>query len=101
MPATDLDFVLVEYDRARPAAIVEYKHERALVCNAYNTSIAALRVLADGAAIPLFVAQYNEGFTRWTVLAINRFAAEWTVPRDAAHRRAICRALAVRTWARH
>ena len=31
VPAMDLDFILAEYDRCVPIALIDYKHERATI----------------------------------------------------------------------
>lgn len=62
-PAVDLDLPLLEYDRAKCAAMVEYKKESARGIR-FGASIEALRDLCDGYSfgigpLPFFVVFYE------------------------------------------
>lgn len=61
VPAVDADFVLVEYDRATPAAIVDYKHRQRSEWTGDRANLAALGKLygPDGNQLPFIVAQYD------------------------------------------
>ena len=56
VPATDIDFILCEYDRAITQALIEYRHLNGHV--ARDPSIKAIINLADRAACPFFVVRY-------------------------------------------
>lgn len=66
-PALDLDFVLLEYDLAKPIALIEYKLWNALPVDATRPNYQALINLADNYSddgLPCFVARYNPA--KWT-----------------------------------
>ncbi len=46
-PGVDLDFLLIEYHRAEPVAIIEYKHHRAARPDLSHPSYRALLALAE------------------------------------------------------
>lgn len=73
VPATDVDFLLIEYDRAQPIALVEYKRT-----DDFSTSDASRRTLAKlatRAGIPAIVVRYyTDGETPWKVYPLNRYA---------------------------
>lgn len=74
VPAVDLDFLLLEYDRAKPVAVVEYKHERAAPVRTANTSFSAMRELADRAGVLFLYVRYKGDFSRFDVSAQNSAA---------------------------
>jgi hypothetical protein len=78
LPATDLDFLLLEYTFGKAKAIVEYKHERATstlrIC---HPTIEAIRDLADKAELPFFVVRYSDDYLTWTPHAGNAHARVW------------------------
>jgi len=76
-PAVDIDFLLLEYDRGRVAALVEYKHERAALPNPEHPSYRALIDLGDRARVPVFVTRYATGFSWWRVTPLNEQARRW------------------------
>ena len=57
-PAVDVDFLLVEYDRAEPAAIIEYKKYNAAAVNPDHPSMRALSSLGERAGLPFFIVRY-------------------------------------------
>lgn len=63
-PAVDIDFLMLEYNNAKPAGIVEYKHINAEEVNQYHPSYQAMRALADASGIPFLVTVYNPDFAR-------------------------------------
>lgn len=63
-PAVDVDFLLLEYDRGVPAALVEYKHEYVFRIKPDHPSYQALTSLADASGIPCFVTRYARDY-RW------------------------------------
>lgn len=76
-PAIDLDFLLLEYDRGKAVAIVEYKHEHADVQYASHPSYQALIDLGDRAGIPIFACRYAADFSWWRVTPLNKVAKKY------------------------
>lgn len=74
LPAIDLDFILLEYDRGKPTALIEYKSELAAPQFPTHPSYLALSVIGDAAQIPVFVVRYTMNFTSWKVISINEVA---------------------------
>ena len=72
-PATDIDFLLVEYSYGKAKALVEYKGEKAAVQIATHPTYRALIDLADAdrEAVPLFVCRYADDFSFWIVTPLN------------------------------
>lgn len=72
-PAVDLDFVLVEYDRGEPCAIIDYKHKNARAFSSVHPTMRAVSKLATNSRIPFFIVKYTE---KWdcNILPINEFA---------------------------
>jgi hypothetical protein len=64
-PAVDVDFLLLEYDAGRAAALVEYKHEDAQIVRLAHPSIRAIADLAERADLPAFVVRYGDDFSWW------------------------------------
>ena len=58
VPAMDLDFILAEYDRCVPIALIDYKHEHGTI-NLESANIRTLTALGDMAGIPAFIVQYG------------------------------------------
>lgn len=56
-PAVDLDFVLVEYSRGVPCALVDYKHYLARAVDLGGPSLRALAALAG--SLPFLVVRYG------------------------------------------
>jgi hypothetical protein len=73
-PAVDIDFLLLEYDRAIPVALIEYKHENAPVAHSVHPSYRALSILATRANIPFFSVRYASDFSWWLITALNELA---------------------------
>jgi hypothetical protein len=65
-PATDIDFLLVEYTHGAPVALVEYKFMRAYgTVNVNHPTLRALRMLADGYSngpLPFYIAYYDDNY---------------------------------------
>jgi hypothetical protein len=79
-PAVDLDFVMIEYDRGLPCAIIEYKHIRARPVSRVHPTIRAMSFLADNSKIPFFIVRYSSpsNFSNWKfdVSPINSFGED-------------------------
>ena len=58
VPAMDLDFVLAEYDRCVPVALIDYKHEHA-DSDLNTANIKTLTALGDMAGLPSFIVRYG------------------------------------------
>ena len=70
-PAVDLDFVLVEFDDCRPAALVEYKHECASPQYITSPQFQVLINLANAAHLPAFAVRYAADFSWWLCVPLN------------------------------
>jgi len=71
LPAVDVDFVLLEYDRAQPVALIEYKHEASAEVRASMPSYQALISLGNRAALPVFCVRYADDFAWFSVVPLN------------------------------
>lgn len=73
-PAVDLDFLMVEYNLGAPVALVEYKYIAAREPDLRHPTYRALRILADAAGLPFFVAFYNKEPCWFRVSPVNEAA---------------------------
>ena len=74
-PAVDVDFLLIEYHRAEPVAIVEYKHYRAARPQLSQPSYRALLALAERAPkLPFLIARYWPDTWAFEVTSVNNCA---------------------------
>ena len=73
-PAVDIDFLMVEYDRGKASAIVEYKNEHAAPQYSSHPSYRALIDLGNRAHLPVFACRYSSDFLNWCVTPLNNFA---------------------------
>ena len=73
-PAVDLDFLFLEYDKGKAVALVEYKHELALVQHSTHPTYQAMIDLGNRASIPVFGVRYADDFTWWRVVPLNSWA---------------------------
>lgn len=71
VPAVDLDFLLLEYDKGMPSALIEYKMELAPAQFPSHPSYRALSALGDRAALPVFVVRYAQNFSWWKIIPLN------------------------------
>lgn len=76
VPAVDLDFLLIEYDRGQPTALIEYKSEFAGQQYPTHPSYMALSQLGDRAELPVFVVRYAQNFSWWRIIPLNRVAKQ-------------------------
>lgn len=76
VPAIDIDFLMLEYDRGRPVALIEYKRETAgalrLEEMQEHSSYQALMRLAD--RLPVFVVRYAADLAWFDVAPLNSAA---------------------------
>ena len=84
-PALDID-CFIEYDNGVPAALIEYKHERAGEQTS-GASYKALWFTAEMADLPLFVVWYTGDFTRWTVYPVGIVAQKFLSEKTAMSER--------------
>jgi hypothetical protein len=75
-PALDIDFLMLEYDHGKAAALVEFKNENADRVRLEHPSMRAVIGLADNSAIPFFVVRYASDFTWYEVHPANVRAHE-------------------------
>lgn len=73
-PAVDLDFLLLEYDKGLPTAIIEYKNERAQPVSLGHPTYHALSTLAEKAEIPFFIVRYKSDLSDFHVTPVNSYA---------------------------
>ena len=76
-PAIDIDFLLMEYDRGRASALVEYKHQRAQELQTSHPSVEAFVDLANAANIPAVVCRYADDFSWWFPSPLNEKARHY------------------------
>jgi len=70
-PAIDLDFLFIEYDKGKAAALVEYKNEFAKPQYTSHPSFQALILLGDASDIPVIGVRYASDFSWWKVVPLN------------------------------
>lgn len=80
-PAVDLDFVLLEYDAGKAAAVVEFKHERAAPQYPNQPSFRALADLGNRAVLPVLACRYESDFSWWKVVPLNEVAKKFVPDR--------------------
>ncbi len=76
-PAVDLDFLVAEYNRGLPVALVEYKHFKASQPVIKHPTYRALTALADGyneGPLPFIIAFYWPEIWAFRVWPINQVA---------------------------
>lgn len=90
MPAVDLDFLLVEYDRAIPCAVVDFKHSNTKAINYSHPSVRAVTELCSNQRrrpVPYFTVKYAEDCKMFQVFPMNGEATlfvgdQWQVMAD-------------------
>lgn len=88
LPMVDIDFLVVEYDHARPVALIEYKHEFASKTDLTKHNYVVLANLGDAADLPVFIVRYADDFSWWRVEAVNMIAAAVVpIPRQVEQER--------------
>ena len=75
--ATDIDFLLVEYNYNTPRAIVEYKNEHAPPQKLSASQYQVLKNLGDRAQIPVLAVRYASDFSKFSVVPVNQSAKEF------------------------
>lgn len=83
-PATDLDFMLLEFNHGVPVAVVDYKHHAKAdpLVDLHENAVQALSSLYDerGENLPFFVARYWPGTWAFKALGMNGRARSWLPP---------------------
>ncbi len=75
--ATDIDFLLIEYEHNCPKAIIEYKHEFAPPQYASNAQYQTLINLGNMAKILIIACRYSDDFSHYKVVALNEYAKKF------------------------
>lgn len=70
-PAIDIDLLLIEMDRAKAVALIEYKGELAQPQLPGHPSYLALCDLGNRADLPVFAARYAHDFSWFRVVPLN------------------------------
>ena len=99
VPAMDLDFILAEYDKCVPVALIDYKHEHGTI-NLESANNRTLTALGDMASIPAFIVRYGhsnqdgwwgevpEDSVPWfEIIALNSHAHTADLPTNANYTR--------------
>jgi hypothetical protein len=76
-PCIDIDFLLVEFNRGKPVALVEYKDIHAQSPNIGHPSYRALIELANGhsvGALPFLIAFYQSDIWAFRIIPVNEAA---------------------------
>src|SRR5271157_3892401 len=77
-PAVDLDFLVVEYNFAKPVALIEYKHIGIhRLINVQHPTMRALLALAELANLPFALAYYDKNPFVFMVDPLNSKSQEW------------------------
>ena len=76
LPAADIDFLLLEFNRGRASALVEYKRFNAKHYSLTSRTFQALTDLADRAGLPFAIAKYWPGTWSFQVTPMNALASE-------------------------
>lgn len=73
-PAVDVDFLMLEYDRGKAVAVVEYKNEHAKPQYRTHPTYQALIDLGNRAGVPVFGVRYADDWSWWRVTPLNDLA---------------------------
>lgn len=76
-PAVDIDFLMLEYDKGKAVALVEYKHQNAPMQKITHPTYQALIDLGNRAKIPVFNVRYADSFLWWIVTPLNSNAQHY------------------------
>lgn len=75
-PAVDIDFLMIEYNRGIPTALVEYKDLRARNIDTAHPSYRAIIDLSNRASLPVFEVRYDSTSWRFTPNPLNQIAKD-------------------------
>ena len=73
-PAVDLDFLMLEYDKGKSVALIEYKNEFAPPQYASHPSYMAIIDLGNKSCLPVFACRYASDFSWFKVVPLNSIA---------------------------
>lgn len=76
-PVVDIDWLVAEYDHAKPVAIIEYKHEQAPPIQLNSVNCRVLAALGDMARLPVFIVRYADDFSWLRIAPLNALAKQW------------------------
>src|SRR3974390_2295016 len=77
-PATDIDFLMIEYDHGIAKGLVEYKVNSNRDVNFDSSTFLALKDLANRAGVPCFCVYYERESENWyRVVPLNAFARKF------------------------
>ena len=76
-PAVDIDFLMIEYDRGKALALVEYKNEHAPEQHSSHPTYQAMIDLGNRAGIPVVACRYSSDWSTWTATPLNAEARRW------------------------
>ena len=76
-PAIDMDFMMLEYDKGKATALVEYKNECAKIQHSGHPSYQALIDVGNKAELPVFACRYATDFSWWRVVPLNAHARKY------------------------
>jgi hypothetical protein len=76
-PIVDIDFLVVEYDREMPRAIIEYKHEQAWPIDYEGSNYKALETLGNWSGLPFFICWYSGNLKKYKPMPMNEHAKSW------------------------
>jgi hypothetical protein len=76
-PAVDIDFLMIEYDREKPCALVEYKAYQGRAINLESSGVRTVNTLAEMCKLPFFVVAYHPSNFGSFVKPMNAWAVKW------------------------
>jgi len=76
-PAVDVDFLMIEYNHAKPVALIDYKHFKAIALRRHERSMVAITELANRASLPFLVAYYWPDIWAFRVYTMNDRAQKY------------------------
>lgn len=80
-PALDIDFLMIEYNKGKAVALIEYKNEHAALQYAKHPSYKALIDLGNRAEMPVFAVRYADTFAWFKVTGLNEWAKPYQMSR--------------------
>lgn len=75
-PAIDIDFIMIEYNKGIPVALIEYKRYTGSISNVHQNSVNAIIILADNSNIPFFIVYYWDDVWAFQIFPVNNIAKE-------------------------
>jgi hypothetical protein len=73
---------MLEYDRGKASALVEYKNEHAAPQYANHPTYQAMIDLGNRAGLPVIACRYTDDFSKWRVVPLNNFAKSFIPERQ-------------------